>query len=223
MVVRKKIEKEIEAEKIIIYDPNGEIKDTIKISPESSKIKINYKLLAQTVRVYLNNQRKGTASTKTRGEVKGSTRKIYRQKGTGRARHGDIKAPIFVGGGVVGGPKPKEYRLKLNKKQIKKSLFDSFILKIKERKIIGLSQLFSEMKPKTRLLASFLKKMGLGRKILLVVDKIKNNNLVLAARNLVNLDIRTVDCLNAYNLLNADTILFMENPLKDFIKKINES
>src|SRR3989338_9847754 len=95
------------------------------------------RLLAQYVRVYLANRRQGTASAKTRAEVKGSTRKIYKQKGTGKARHGDIKAPIFIGGGVVGGPIPRDFSLKFNKKQKRKVLFYALTLKLKQKDIFG--------------------------------------------------------------------------------------
>jgi len=97
-------------------------------------VKASDKLLSQYVYVYLNNLKKGRHKTKTRGEVAGSTRKIYRQKGTGRARHGDIKAPIFVGGGVAFGPTGQYRRLKLTKKMRRKALFYALSLKLKEKK-----------------------------------------------------------------------------------------
>src|SRR3972149_4980450 len=89
---------------------DGKSAGSITLPQALNNAKINRQLMAQAVRVYLANQRVGNASTKTRGEVEGSTRKIYKQKGTGRARHGAIRAPIFVGGGVVFGPQPPEYR-----------------------------------------------------------------------------------------------------------------
>src|SRR3989338_4919632 len=123
---------------IPVYDLNGKEKGTVELAKEIFAVEASPKLLAQYVRVYLANRRQGTASTKTRGEITGSTRKIYKQKGTGRDRHGDIKAPIFVGGGTVGGPKPRDYSLKFNKKQTKKALFYSLSLKFKEQGIFGL-------------------------------------------------------------------------------------
>jgi large subunit ribosomal protein L4 len=98
----------------------------------------NKPLLAQAVRVYLANQRQGNASTKTRGEVHGTTKKVYKQKGTGRARHGAKKAPIFVGGGIAGGPKPRDYSLKLNKQQKKIALICALTLKRNEKKLFVL-------------------------------------------------------------------------------------
>ena len=127
---------------IPVYDLDGKEKSTLEVAKEIFGIESNPKLIAQYVRVYHANQRQGTSSTKTRGEVRGSTRKIYRQKGTGKARHGDIKAPIFVGGGVVGGPQPGKHSLKLNKKQIKKSLFTALSLKFNAGDIFALSNNF---------------------------------------------------------------------------------
>src|SRR3989344_7204583 len=99
-----------------VYEISGKEKGSLSLPKEAFSVDVNKALLAQAVRVYQSNQRQGTASTKTRGEVVGSTRKIYRQKGTGRARHGDIKAPIFVGGGVAHGPKSANYRKSISQK-----------------------------------------------------------------------------------------------------------
>ena len=122
VVQKKKVKKTVKAGLTIpVYGLDGKEKGAAELPKEIFTVEASPKLLAQYVRVYLVNRRQGTASTKTRGEVSGSTRKIYKQKGTGKARHGDIKAPIFTGGGVVGGPKPQDYSLKLNKKQTKKA------------------------------------------------------------------------------------------------------
>ena len=144
---RVKTEKKPEVKKVAVkktsgltvpvYDIKGKEKGTLILPKEAFAVSVKPQLLAQAVRVYQFNRRQGTASTKTRGEVTGSTRKIYRQKGTGRARHGDIKAPIFVGGGIVGGPKPKDYSLGINKKQKTKAFFGALTLKLKEKNILG--------------------------------------------------------------------------------------
>lgn len=201
----------------VVYNFAGEPKREILLPDELFKIEVKPQLLATAIRVYLTNQRQGTAATKTRGEVKGSTKKIYRQKGTGRARHGDIKAPIFVGGGVVGGPKPRSYKLKLNKKQVKKALFGALSLKAKD-KIIALDD--SSLKiPKTKNFFSFLKKVKLEKeKILLIVDKLQNNFLALSARNLKNTEVTSIFSLNTYQILKADILLFSEQALLKFIE-----
>lgn len=218
----KKTTKEVKTVKKVIgdllvkiYNLSGKEKGTVSLPKEIFKVKVNPKLLAQYIRVYLANQRQGTASTKTRGEVTGSTRKIYRQKGTGRARHGDIKAPIFVGGGVVGGPRPKDYSLKLNKKQKRKALFCALTLKQKENNIIGLTDSSLNIKPKTKTVVNFLETLSLGSsKNLLILPKMEKNNLLLAARNIVGIKLIDARSLNAYDISSADKLIFMEEALK---------
>lgn len=208
---------------IKIYDAQGSEKKTLEISKEIFSQKENPELLAQYVRVYLANQRQGTASTKTRGEVTGSTRKIYRQKGTGRARHGSIKAPIFVGGGIVGGPKPRDYSLKLNKKQKRKALFLALSLKQKEHAIYAAEKDLIAIEPKTKLVAHFLSKIGSEfKKVLFVLPKMEKNNFIFAARNIPGVWIIDTHSINPYLLLQAEKIIFIDNALsvleKHFLK-----
>jgi len=193
---------------IPVYDVTGKT-ETDYFLPESIfGVKINPKLLSQAVRVYLTNQRQGNASTKTRGDVTGSTRKIYRQKGTGRARHGDIKAPIFVGGGVVGGPKPKNYFLKFNKKQKKKALLEALSLKKEKNSLIILSDRFLKIEPKTKTLINFFNKANLNRgKKLIIIPNEGKSNLSLAARNISDVEVVEVKSLNSYQVLNSQKVL----------------
>lgn len=201
-----------------VLDLKGKEIKEIALKKEIFASPVNERLIAQYVRVYLANQRQGTASTKMRGEVVGSTRKIYRQKGTGKARHGDIRAPIFVGGGVTFGPKPRDYSLKMNKKQQKKALFDSLTLKYKNNQIEGLEDGFLKIEPKTKVLYLFLKQTNNNkRKTLLVLPKIEKNNLILASRNIPNLVIVAADSINAYNVLNSEKIFFVEKALELFV------
>src|SRR5581483_3879222 len=115
-----------------VYDLKGKAIGRVTLPSEVFGVEENPHLLAQAVRVYLANQRQGTVSTKTRGEVQGSTRKIYRQKGTGRARHGGIRAPIFVHGGIVFGPKPREFSLSMPQKMRRLALFTALSGKVKD-------------------------------------------------------------------------------------------
>lgn len=202
---------------IKLYDKNGAEKDSVELSKEIFSQKPNSPLLAQYVRVYLANQRQGTASAKTRGEVIGSTRKIYRQKGTGRARHGSIKAPIFVGGGVVGGPKPRDHSLKLSKKQKQKALFLALTLKQKENSIIAAGKDLMAMEPKTKLVAKFISQVGQkARRILFVVPKMEKNNLTLAVQNIPGVTIVDARSLNPFILLRAGKVIFVDNALSVF-------
>lgn len=204
---KKKI---IKKEKIIDFPK--EMFDSIENKP----------LLTQAVRVFLANQRQGNASTKTRGEVHGTTKKVYKQKGTGRARHGAKKAPIFVGGGVAGGPKPRDYSLKLNKQQKKIALICALTLKRNEKKLLVFENKILSMKPKTQEFVSIMKEKGIsGQSVLLVFGKMEKNNMILAARNIPKVDFSDVHSLNPYILMNHEYILFMEDALPVLSKKIN--
>jgi len=220
--VVKKAKKKENALTISIYDLDGKIEKEIELPKEIFSVKVSPRLLTQYVRVYLANQRQGTASTKTRGEVSGSTRKIYRQKGTGRARHGDIKAPIFVGGGIVGGPRPKDFRLKIGRKQKKKALLGALTLKQESKELIGLSDKFLSVKPKTKLLIEFFQKLNLEKeKKLLVIPLLEKNQLLLAVRNIPTVIVVSATALNCYQLLNHKKILFIAKTI-EVIKNINK-
>ncbi len=213
--VAKRVTKRENALELKVYDVSGQEKETLTLPKEIFAVDAKPSLLAQYIRVYLANQRQGTASTKTRGEVTGSTRKIYRQKGTGRARHGDIKAPIFVGGGIVGGPKPTNYSLKINKKQKKLALRAALTLKNKEANIIGLTDAFLKIEPKTKIFANFLKNIkSTDQKILLILPKLEKNNLVLAARNIQGLKLEDAVSINPYEILKSNKILVLEKALE---------
>lgn len=206
-----------------VFDTKGKVVRSVDLPKEIFGAKINKQLLAQAVRVYLANQRKGTASTKDRGEVHGSTRKIYRQKGTGRARHGSKKAPIFVHGGIVFGPKPRDFSLKISKKMKRLALFSALSAKKKANEIKAVKGL-DNLEPKTRLMVDVLNNLGINEKdknILLVSSgkSIKElENIYRAARNIEGVRIINAETLNAYDALNNKLILLMERAL-DTIKE----
>lgn len=215
-----------------IYNQGGKVVGKLVLPAEIFDAKVNPSLLAQSVRVYLANQRLGTHSSKTRSEVAGSTRKIYRQKGTGRARHGDIKAPIFIGGGVAFGPKPREYRLNLSRKMKRQALFASLTDKFKKGQIKIIKEL-EEVPAKTKVMVKILINLQLldkrpkkGSKILLVLaNSIKN--ILLAGRNLGYLKIDQAGQLNAYTVLNHQNVLFTQNAVSaladHFLKEKKET
>src|SRR5581483_3496247 len=164
--------------------------------------------------VYLANQRQGNASTKTRGQVQGSTRKIYRQKGTGRARHGALRAPLFVKGGIAHGPKPKDYNLSLTKKMKKLALFSALSSKLKDKQVLIIEGL-EKLEPKTKNMASTFSNLPLldkKRKVLFVYAK-KNEApqdelIKKAVRNLKGVSTLSADRINTYEVLNNNNILF---------------
>lgn len=175
--------------------------------------KVNEKLLAVAVRVYLANQREGSAKTKTRGQVEGSTRKIYRQKGTGRARHGSIRAPIFVGGGIVFGPVPRDYHLTMSKSVKRAALLSALSARKNDTKII--SEL-DTLEPKTKKAASALKNAGITGSTLLVVAS-ESQSLSRAARNLKTVDLIGARDLNPYAVLTHKYIVFTKKSLEESV------
>lgn len=212
-----------------VYNIKGEKESKISLSSEIFAAKVNTVLIAQAVRVYLANQRQGTISTKTRAEVSGSTRKIYKQKGTGRARHGDIKAPIFIGGGTAHGPHPRDFSLVMPKIMKRKALFGALSQKLEKGEVIavsGLEKIDKKTKDMIKVLTN-LKMVGDKKqeKILLVTPKVINN-LQLAGRNIESLDFKLANLLNAYEILNHKKILFLESSFpvleNTFLKKEKE-
>jgi len=198
-----------------VYDVKGKVTDSINLPAEIFGVKINKNLMTQAVRVYLANQRRGTLSTKSRGEVKISTRKIYRQKGTGRARHGAKSAPIFVGGGIAFGPKPRDFSLKLNQNMKRMALFSALTSKLKdgEIKVAGLEKI----EPKTKKMADVIEKLKLNGKnsqVLLIMPSGNDfTNVVKAGRNIKGVTVTNANLINTYEVLANKRILFMKNAI----------
>lgn len=201
-----------------LFAATGEEAGTVQVPAGIFDVTGSDKLIAQYVRVYLANQRQGTHKTKKRGEVKASTKKIYKQKGTGRARHGALSAPIFVGGGVAHGVMPQSHSLKLNKKQRQKALYTTLTLKRKDDSVIVIQETTTK---KTKDMNTMLTKVGVDAKIKALVvygSAEKDADFALGLRNLQN--VRSADCrlLNAYEVLNAKKVLFTEQGLQDFVQ-----
>ena len=159
---------------------------------------------------YLNHQRQGTSKTKDRSEVAYSTKKLGRQKGGGGARHGSLKANIFVGGGRVFGPKPRLYRTKLNKKV--KSLARCSALSYKaQENAIKLVEPFAMEAPKTKELLSILANIKAGTRKVLVVLPENSTNIFLSSRNLPEVKVITVDEINTYAIMNANSLVLVDD------------
>ncbi len=175
-------------------------------------IEPNDHVLYLDVKQYLANQRQGTAKSKERSEHAGSTRKLGRQKGGGGARRGDINSPVLVGGGRVFGPKPRDYRFKLNKKVKSLARKSALSYKAQEDAIVVIED-FNFEAPKTKEFVNFAKKIKVDcRKSLLVLPEV-NKNVYLSARNLQRAEIITASALNSYKVLNADVLVITENSL----------
>lgn len=186
-----------------VYSLTGSAAGNLELPKEIFGVEINKSLLSQAMRVYLNNQKGHWSNTKTRGEVEGSTRKIFKQKGTGRARHGAVRAPIFVGGGKAMGTKSRKVTLDLPKKMKKAALVSALSLKAKDKEIMGLSNL-DKATGKTKEVASLFKKLN-AKSALVVVDK-PLQNLQRSLNNLKNVKLLESKQLNAYEVIKAKNI-----------------
>ena len=177
-------------------------------------------LLWETVKWQRAKRRSGTASTKTRGEVRGTTQKVYKQKGTGRARHGARTAPIFVGGGVTFGPRPRSYAYNMPKKARKKALRSALSLRLQEQKLVILDE-FSVEGGKSRNVVRALSALGAGASAdkVLIVDSQENDLLVRGARNLRSSKWLAPEGLNVYDVLHHETLVIT----KESVKQIQET
>ena len=176
-------------------------------------IEPNDHVLYLDVKQYLANQRQGTAKSKERSEMSGSTRKLGRQKGGGGARRGDINSPVLVGGGRVFGPKPRDYRFKLNKKVKILARKSALSYKAQENSIVMLED-FTFEAPKTKDFVNITKNLKVeGKKLLLLLPEV-NKNVYLSTRNLQRTEVMTATALNAYKVLNSDVLVITENSLK---------
>ena len=176
-------------------------------------IEPNDHVLYLDVKQYLANQRQGTAKAKERSEHAGSTRKLIRQKGSGGARRGDINSPVLVGGGRVFGPKPRDYRFKLNKKVKALARKSALSYKAQEDAIVVVED-FTMDAPKTKDFINITKNLKVdGKKLLLVLPGV-DKNVYLSARNLQRAEVMLAASINAYKVLNADVLVVTENSLK---------
>lgn len=171
------------------------------------------------VKQYMANQRQGTHKAKERNEITGSTRKIKRQKGTGTARFGSIKNPLFKGGGRVFGPKPRDYHFKLNKKLKRLARVSALSYKARENGIIVLED-FTFESPRTKDFIAMLNNFELGDKKVLVVLKDNDRNVYLSSRNLQKAKIISASAINTYDILNASNLLIAESSIEE-IQKIH--
>jgi large subunit ribosomal protein L4 len=173
------------------------------------------------VKSYLANQRQGTHKSKQRNEISGSSRKLKKQKGTGGARAGNIKNPLFKGGGRVFGPTPRDYSFKLNKKVKDLARKSALTYKAKDNAIAVLED-FSFETPKTSQYVKMLSAISLADKKTLFVLPENNKNVVLSGRNIKNAKITTAEQINTYDVMNANTIIFVESSVSKIETLLNK-
>lgn len=195
---------------------------SVELLDDIYAIEPNDHALYLDVKQYLANQRQGTHKSKERAEIAGSTKKIKRQKGTGTARAGSIKSPVFRGGGRVFGPRPRDYGFKLNKKLKKLARKSALTYKAKSDKVTILEN-FDLDAPKTKSFLNILVALAVQQeKSLLVVDNV-NKNLHLSARNIPNTKVVTVDKLNTYEIMNAGHLIISEGAVEKIESMFNSN
>jgi large subunit ribosomal protein L4 len=206
---------------VAVVKNNGE--DTgrkVSLSKDIFSVEPNDHAIYLDVKSYLANQRQGTHKSKERADIVGSTKKIKKQKGTGTARAGSIKSPIFRGGGRVFGPKPRDYSIKLNKKV--KALARKSALSYKAQdKAIAILEDFNFEAPKTKDFLAMLNSLALQDKKTLLVLPESNKNIVLSGRNVQNSKIITADQINTYDVLNADNLVLVESSVEKLEKTLS--
>jgi large subunit ribosomal protein L4 len=196
-----------------LFNKQGKEIGTAELTDRIFNCTVSKALLWENVTALLKNKRKGLACTKNKAEVAGGGKKPYRQKGIGWARHGTIRSPIWKGGGVVFGPKPRDYSVAMPKKKKLKALLCSLSAKAKENKVAVIEELNLES-PKTKIFADILKSINLADvKTLVGVEKI-NNNLRLAGRNISNVFLRRTTDINCLDVLSADYLLITKKGLE---------
>ena len=202
--------------KVTLYDITGSQIGDVELSDDIFGVEINTHEMYEAVKNYLANQRQGTQSAKTRAEVRGGGRKPWRQKGTGRARQGSIRSPQWKGGGVVFAPKPRDYSYKLPKKIKRLALKSALSSKVQDKEIIVVDSLVLDA-PKTKDMIKVLSNLKANKKTLVVIPE-RDENLILAARNIPGVKTAYVNTINVYDILNCDSFIIT----KDAVNKVEE-
>lgn len=209
-----------------IYSKEGKAVHKMELPAEVFAYKSNPHIMAQAVRVYLANQRGGTVATKTRAQVIGSTRKIYRQKGTGKARHGDLKAPIFIGGGVAHGPHPRDFSLSMSQ-QMKFTALRSALSDAHREGKIKVVEGLEQTELKTKQLMDALQTLAPTKKRKLLYNTLliwggKQGNILLAGRNIEHLLLQDVRLLTPYDIVMHAHILFTKSAIEALAKRFSQ-
>lgn len=203
-----------------ILSTNGEKLGEITLNESVFGVEPNLHVMHLALRRQLNNARQGSANCKTRAEVSGGGRKPWKQKGTGRARAGSTRSPLFAGGGVIFGPKPRNYDLAMPQKARKLALKSA--LSAREAQLVIVKDFSAITEPKTKLLTASLKSLQVSGKVLLIADTTlpENKNLLLAGRNIPTLRMILPSNLNVKDLLEADFVVITESAINDITERL---
>lgn len=196
---------------VSVYNMQGEQTSTVAISDRLFAQKVHANLLHEVVTMYLSNQRAGTSSTKTRGEVSGGGSKPWKQKHTGRARAGSIRSPLWRHGGIIFGPKPRSYKYNLPNQKKRQALISALSSKLKDNDLIILDKL-ELAQPKTKLVDHLLKKLNVKTPTLLVINTF-TEELKKASRNIETLQVVTAAGVNVYDILRSKTLIITKDAL----------
>ena len=204
--------------KLDVQAADGATAGSVDLPAEIFDREVSVALLHQVVNAQLAAARQGTHSTKTRSEVRGGGRKPFRQKGTGRARQGSIRAPHFTGGGISHGPKPRDYSQRTPKKMIKAALYGALSDRARNARIHVVSELVPGQTPSTKSAKAFIERLTERRSILLVLSR-EDINAQKSANNLPGVHILAADQLNTYDVLKSDDVVFSVEALHTFINR----
>lgn len=198
---------------IAVKDMNNQSSGSLKLSDELFGIKGRDPVMHEAVVGYLANQRQGTHATKTKGKVRGGGKKPWRQKGTGRARAGSNRSPLWRGGGTTFGPQPRDYSVKMPRQARKLALYAAISRKIADGQLVAVDSLTVE-EPRTKKMVGILKNLGLEGGSLLIVLKEQDANVVLSARNIPGVRVKRASDLHTYDVLAHERLLVSADALK---------
>lgn len=206
-----------------ILNTNGEKLGEITLNAEVFGVEPNLHVMHLALRRQLNNARQGSACAKTRAEVSGGGKKPWKQKGTGRARAGSLRSPLFAGGGVIFGPKPRSYAFNMPQKARKLALRSA--LSARQDRLIVVKDFSTITEPKTKLMVSALKSLNVAGKVLVVADTqaAENKFLELSARNIPSVKMILPTNINVKDLLEADFVVMTEAAVKDITERLSQS
>jgi large subunit ribosomal protein L4 len=214
--------KKTDGREIPVQTPGGKKDGSVELPAELFDVEPNIALMHQVVTAQLAAARQGTHSTKTRGEVSGGGKKPYRQKGTGRARQGSTRAPQFKGGGVVHGPRPRDYSERTPKKMIAAALRSALSDRARNDRIHAITEVVSGQAPSTKSAKDFLGTLTDRRKVLVVIGR-SDEVSAKSVRNLPGVHVLSPDQLNTYDVLNADDVVFSVEALNAYIERSTRS
>ena len=200
---------------VSVVNTEGKEVETLELSDKIFGVEINENIVHKAVVAHLAAMRQGTQSALTRSEVSGGGRKPWRQKGTGHARQGSIRAPQWTGGGVVFAPKPRDYSQKINKKEARLALFSALTAKVQDEKLIVVDSLTMDQ-PKTKEFAKILENVKAGKA--LVVTEGDSKNVILSARNIPGVKTEARNAINVYDVVKYDSLVIT----KDAVKALEE-